>query len=91
MQRYQPCGDPVVLGGAPCAVRKVSCFSPPVATDPRVLNAAPYSPGWYTRDLLFWSDACHGSQGPECCTPDDVLEWIMHASVGGWFAGVFPG
>ena len=23
---------------------------------------------------------------PRCC-----FEWIMHASVDGWFAGVFPG
>ena len=35
------------------AVRKVGCFSPPVATGPRVLNSAPYSPCWYTRDFLF--------------------------------------
>ena len=32
----------------------------------------------------------HGSQGPELCTRC-CFEWIMHASVGGWFAGVFPG
>ena len=32
------------LGGAPCAVRKVGCFPPPVATGPRVRNSAPYSP-----------------------------------------------
>ena len=46
------------------AVRKVGCFSPPVATDPKALNSAPchppaapatgpYSPCWYTRDFLF--------------------------------------
>ena len=28
-------------GGAPCAVRKVGCFPPPVAMGPRVLNSAP--------------------------------------------------
>ena len=28
-------------GGASCAVRKVGCFPPPVAADPRVLNSAP--------------------------------------------------
>ena len=43
------------------AVQKVGCFSPPVATGPRVLNSAPYSPCWYTRDFLFQSDACHRS------------------------------
>ena len=69
------------------AVRKVSCFSPPVAKGPGVLNPAPYSPCWYTRDFFFQSDACHRSQGPEFCTP----EWIMHASVGGWFSRVFLG
>ena len=42
-----------VIGGAPCAVRKAGCFSPPVATGPRVLNSAPYSPCLYTRDFLF--------------------------------------
>ena len=30
------------------AVRKLGCFPPPVATGPRVLNSAPYSPCWYT-------------------------------------------
>ena len=35
------------------AVRKVGCFSPLAATGPRVLNSAPYSPCWYTRDFLF--------------------------------------
>ena len=41
------------LWGLPCcacAVRKVGCF-PPVAAGPRVLNSAPYSPRWYTRDF----------------------------------------
>ena len=33
----------IVLGGAPCAVRKVGCFPPPVATGPRVLNSAPHA------------------------------------------------
>ena len=44
-----------IIRAAPCAhgVRKVCCFSPPVATGPRVLNSAPYSPCWYTRDFLF--------------------------------------
>ena len=31
---------PQHLGGAPCAVRKVGCFPPPVATGPGVLNSA---------------------------------------------------
>ena len=35
------------------AVRTGGCFSPPVATGPRVLNSAPYSLCWYTRDFLF--------------------------------------
>ena len=46
---------------------KVGSFPPGVAMGPGVLNCAPYSPCWYTRD------ACHGSQGPEFCTPDAVL------------------
>ena len=34
----------------------------------------------------------HGSQGPEFYTPPQCcFEWIMHASVGGWFAGMFLG
>ena len=41
------------LGGAPCDVRKVGCFPPPVTTGPRILNSAPYSPCWYTRDFFF--------------------------------------
>ena len=64
------------LGRTVCcarAVRKVGCFPPPVATDPKVLNSAPYTPCWCTRDFFFQSDACHGSQGPEFCTPDAVL------------------
>ena len=83
-----------VSGGAPCAVpalcEKSAVFLPPVATGPRVLNSAPYSPCWYTRDFLFQSDACHGSQGPEFCTPPCCFEWIMQASVGVVFRGV-PG
>ena len=63
-------------------MRKVGCFPPPVATDPRVLNSAPDTPCWYTRDF-FSSDACHGFQGPEFCTPC-WFELIMHASVGGF-------
>ena len=35
-------------GGAPCAVRKVGRFPPPVAMGPKVLNSAPHSPYWYT-------------------------------------------
>ena len=41
-----------LLGGTPCAIRKVGCFPPPVATGPRVLSSAPYSP-FYTRDFFF--------------------------------------
>ena len=67
-------------------VRKVGCFPPWVATGPRVLNSAPYSPCWYTRDFFLQSDARHGPQGPEFCTPC-CFELIMHASVGGWFPG----
>ena len=37
-----------------------------LATGPRVLNPAPYSPCWYT-------SACHGSQGPESCTLQPLL------------------
>ena len=48
--------------GAPCAVRKVGCFSPPVAIGP----------------------------SPELCTAC-CFKLIMHASVGWWFSGVFPG
>ena len=37
------------------AGRKVCYFPPPVATGPRVLNSAPYSPCcWYTRDMFFF-------------------------------------
>ena len=55
-QRQNPAvaiGNGVVLGGALCAVRKVSCVPPPVAMGPRVLNSAPYSPCWYTRGFFF--------------------------------------
>ena len=38
---------------APCAVRKVGCFPPPVATDPRALNSAPCTPCWHTRVFFF--------------------------------------
>ena len=41
------------FGGALCAVRKVGCVPPPVGTDPRVLNSAPFSPCWYTRVFFF--------------------------------------
>ena len=43
-------------GGAPCAVQKVGCFPPPVATPPKVLNFAPFTPPcWYARDFfLVW-------------------------------------
>ena len=41
---------PFWCGGAPCAVRKVGCFPPPVATGPRVLNSA--SP------MLFLNGSC---------------------------------
>ena len=35
------------------AVQKVGCLPPPqVATDPRVLDSAPYSPCWYTKDFF---------------------------------------
>ena len=33
------------------AVRKVGCFPPPVATDPKALNSAPYHPLPYTLHL----------------------------------------
>ena len=57
----------------------------------RCVHAVPALPCWYTRDFFFFKyDACHGSQGPEFCTPC-CFELIMHASVGGWFSGVFPG
>ena len=42
------------------------------------------------KSRLFPTTGSHGSQGPEFCTPC-CFELIMHASVGGWFAGVFPG
>ena len=61
---------------------RLGCLPPPEAMGPRVLNSAPYSPCWYTRDFFFQSDACHGSQGSEFCTPC-FFELIMHASVGG--------
>ena len=78
------------MRGAPCAVQKVGRVPPPVATGPRVLISAPDSPCWYTGDFVFQSDACHGCQGPEFCTTC-CFELVMHASVGGWFSGVFPG
>ena len=34
---------PMNCGGAPCAVRKVGCFPPPVAMGPIVLNSAPHA------------------------------------------------
>ena len=38
------------------SVRKVGCFPPLVATDPKVQNSAPYPPPcWYTRDYFFLS------------------------------------
>ena len=73
-----------------CAVRKIGCFPPLVATGLRVLKSAPYSPCCCTRDVFFQSDACQGSHGPEFCTPC-CFELIMHASVGGWFSDVLPG
>ena len=49
-----------------------------------VLNSAPYSPCWYTRDFLFQSDACHGSQGPEFCTPHArFCRWVVFRGVPG--------
>ena len=72
------------------AVRKAGCFPSPVATGPRVLTSAPYSPCWYTRDFFYQCDACHGSQGPEFCTPC-CFELMVHASVGRRFSGVFSG
>ena len=72
------------------AVPKVGCFPPPVATDPKVLNSAPYHPPAGTPGILFLVCACHGSQGPEFCTPC-CFELIIHPSAGGWFSGVFPG
>ena len=35
------------------AVREVGCFPPSVATGPTVLNSAPYSLCWYTRDSVM--------------------------------------
>ena len=36
------------------AVQNVGCFPPPAATDPKVLNSAPYTPPfWYTRDFFL--------------------------------------
>ena len=43
------------------------------------------------KSRLFFTTGSHGSQGPEFCTPDAVFEWIVHASIGGWFSGVLPG
>ena len=37
----------------PALCEKSAVFPPPVATGPRVLNSAPYSPCWYTRVLFF--------------------------------------
>ena len=65
------------------AVRKLGCLPPLVATGPRALNSAPYSATAGTPGIVF-------SEGPEFCTPC-CFELVMHASVGGWFSGVFPG
>ena len=62
-----------VYGGAPCAVRKVGCFPPPVATDPRVLNSAPYSPCWYTRDIFFSLLLAMGPRVLQSSAPHAVL------------------
>ena len=51
-ERKQHTACVVNIRGALCAVRKVGCFPPLVATGPRVLNSAPYSPCWYTRDFF---------------------------------------
>ena len=58
MAPYTPCKVPKTLEmgnfrGHTVRVRKVGCFLPPVATGPGVLNSAPYSPCWYTRDFWF--------------------------------------
>ena len=37
------------------AVRKVGCFPPPVATDPKVLNSAPYTPLLVHQGFFFFS------------------------------------
>ena len=34
-------GKCIKYGAAPCAVRKVCCFPPPVAMGPKALNSAP--------------------------------------------------
>ena len=44
-----------------------------LAMGPRVLNSAPCSPCWYTRNFFLQSDACHGSQGREFCTLQPLL------------------
>ena len=70
------------------AVRKVGSFPPPVATDPRFLKSAPYSPCWYTRDVFF---CLMLATGPRVLKSATMHELIMHPSVGEWFSGVFPG
>ena len=42
------------------------------------------------KSRLFSTTSSYGSQGPEFCTPF-CFEFIMHASVGGWFSGGVPG
>ena len=54
------------------------------------LQMLPLSGGCTVRCVCKKSAGSHGSQGPEFCTPC-CFEVIMHASVGGWFSGVFPG
>ena len=51
-----------------------------LAMGPRVLNSAPYSPCWYTKNFFLQSDACHGSQGREFCTLQPLLvEGVSYA------------
>ena len=53
----------VVLGGAPCAVRKVGCFTPPVAMGPRVLNSAPPMLFGIDRASFCWGVVFRGVPG----------------------------
>ena len=50
---HRPRGRTLRCARCARAVRKVGCFPPLVATGPRVLNSAPYSRCWYTRDFFF--------------------------------------
>ena len=85
------CGTPRARA-TPGVVSVNFCFRKGQGVWGRTVRCARAVPALFARcakSRLFSTTGSHGSQRPEFCTPDAV-EWIMHASVGGWFSGVFP-